>query len=74
MDKLEKRMDELAEEQDVKVRLISLYWTNEINRSSSPLEDSAPKEHCLQLPGDQDRIRLCEEGRGKPRWPNEGVQ
>ena len=65
MDKLEKKMDELAEEQDVKVRLISLYWTNEINRSSSPLEDSAPKEYSLQLSGDQDWIRICEEGGGK---------
>ena len=74
MDKLEKRMDELAEEQDVKVRLISSYCTNEINRSSSPLEDSTPKEYRLQLPGDKDRIRLCEEGRGKSRWPHEGVQ
>ena len=62
MDRLEKKMDELAEEQDVKVRLISLYWTNKIKRSSSPLEDSTPEEYCLQLPGDQGRIRICEEG------------
>ena len=74
MDRMEKKMDKLAEEQDVKVRLISLYWTNEINRSSSLLEDSAPEEYCLQLPGDKDWIRLCEEGRGKPRWLDEGVQ
>ena len=49
MDKLEKKMDKLAEEQDVKVCLFSLYWTNEIKHSSSSSEDSAPEERNRQL-------------------------
>ena len=63
MDKLEKKMDKLTEEQDVKVRLISLYRTDEIKCSSSPLEDSTPEECNKQLSGDQARLEQCEEGR-----------
>ena len=65
MDKLEKKMDKLAEEQDVKVCLISLTWINEIECSSSPLEDLTPEECHQQLSGDQARLEQCEEGRGQ---------
>ena len=74
MDKLEKKMDKLAEEQDVKVHLISLYWTNEFKRSSSSLEDSAPEECHQQLSGDQARLEQHEEGRGQYREHDEVVQ
>ena len=65
MDKLEKKMNKMEEEQGVKVCLLSLYWNNEMKRSSSPLEDLAPEERFRQLSGDQVRLEQCEEGRGR---------